>query len=1217
MEENWEKLKKVIKRIAIKNIFIILIIICIVLLLSGFVYFITIDDGTYKEKDWSSVPYGASQYSSGASISGSGTISSSMTAKELWDKMIEEGSRVDLYLNGPEDLLKLMNAELVTQFIDTRPKPDEAINWDTMNDITSKEIQGIIKLKRRDSNGNQYSMIYASPTEFQSYIDEYNNSGSEEAKNNALTHFTLGTTSSGGTSSGSGSTGNGATYYPTLASSNPTELNLTPKNTFSNVRTTVYGAGADENSGYANQTSSGINLVDESGIGRHIVAVHDDYSMANIGDWIYLKSHPELGLFLVADIGDNARRFADPWLDIFDINGNGAASKYGDYNDVVVISKETVEEYMKGSSGSDNGEWCWPTDSTRITSNFGLRNQPKAGATKNHGGIDIGVATGTNVYACDGGTVKEIKTNSTVGKMVVIDHGNGYISKYEHNSEFKVSQGQKVSKGQVIALSGNTGNSTGPHLHFQVELNGQKVNPLDFKYNNGMGNGTSSPSSGVTRDTANESANTNSQYYAVVAIWSNTTDTEVVKNNTTGKVESTDTVKTYNMTTTNINYQDLVSGYTMPFQYLWSMLVITEDKDFVMDLADLVYNSKIDITVHDNLTKTTNVTVDTYTEKKKTNTTAKISINYRDDANQSRKDIQEKNWSDEEYTKYTVTNTHVNETNTLDIAVTEADVWMAKYTTEYTYEVPSSVESTSGGPLENTAEELVDISNEDKYGHAQELMDERKKALNNAKYTINKEKIDNVKTEVYKSNINRNQSISNIVETKKYVASPLKIEEKTDPNSTESNFVTIFLDIDNSKARENILNVTSWLFELLETNKSTENFVDLTKYLLYKATNIDFGFTEFDFNSFYISGFKDINSSLGGIDLLKEYIHYWEHSSPPLTNADGTKYIIEDDGAGHPTVGYGVDIINGGFKQEFIAAGYPITIGGEVDKAFVDALEDREIQECINYIKSMTNGLNLSEYQIYALVSRAYNCGKAGAVATRRGSSNLDFMSSYKAYWKSEDNKFEAKDANADFNHTLYTNYMSEPVTAKGKGYMSGLERRRKSEWILFQTGYMDVLDKWYVERMGGSIIECAKAIHQYMEENGYTYCVYGSNSYEECGKKGKSHGLSRTFEASKSNKNTCCATYVSWVLQEAGYLTESEHNDGADNLTNLLINKGWTVITDINQFQPGDVLTYSSHVEIYAGDGTVYNAGSGNAIRNSSPQSKNISKARALRAPN
>ena len=136
-----------------------------------------------------------------------------------------------------------------------------------------------------------------------------------------------------------------------------------------------------------------------------------------------------------------------------------------------------------------------------------------------------------------------------------------------------------------------------------------------------------------------------------------------------------------------------------------------------------------------------------------------------------------------------------------------------------------------------------------------------------------------------------------------------------------------------------------------------------------------------------------------------------------------------------------------------------------------------------------------------------------------------------------------------------------------------------------------------------------------------YSYCVYGTNGSEECGKataNGSTHGLNRTFEESKTGfHHSCCATYVSWVLQKAGYLNDSEHTDGANSLQNLLTQKGWTRISAESDLQAGDVLCYNNHVEIYAGDNKIYNSGSGNAIRNSSPQNRTRKFSYALRAPN
>jgi len=201
-KEAAKKAGKIILRTVTTLLFPIIVIICIILVLvSAFVYFITIDDGTYKEDDWSNVPYGASAFSNETTISSDGSISTSMTPQELWDKLIENGSSVADYLDSPEELAKLVKAEMITKYPDTRPNPDEDINWDDV--INGDSIQGIIKFKRADTDGNKSTMTYVDPATFQGYIDEYNSTGSEEAKQAALSHFTLRQTAAS-TSSGNG-----------------------------------------------------------------------------------------------------------------------------------------------------------------------------------------------------------------------------------------------------------------------------------------------------------------------------------------------------------------------------------------------------------------------------------------------------------------------------------------------------------------------------------------------------------------------------------------------------------------------------------------------------------------------------------------------------------------------------------------------------------------------------------------------------------------------------------------------------------------------------------------------------------------------------------------------------------------------------------------------------------------------------------------------------
>lgn len=137
-----------------------------------------------------------------------------------------------------------------------------------------------------------------------------------------------------------------------------------------------------------------------------------------------------------------------------------------------------------GQVASDNwvqgtGQLGWPV-SGEITSPYGYRVHPIWGTTIYHSGIDIGVDEGTPVHAADGGVVVWSGWMGGYGYAVVIDHGNGLSTLYGHNSELAVDEGQSVAKGQVISYAGSTGNSTGPHVHFEVRVNGDPVDPMGY-----------------------------------------------------------------------------------------------------------------------------------------------------------------------------------------------------------------------------------------------------------------------------------------------------------------------------------------------------------------------------------------------------------------------------------------------------------------------------------------------------------------------------------------------------------------------------------------------------------------------------------------------------------------------------------------------------------------------------------------------------------------
>lgn len=127
-----------------------------------------------------------------------------------------------------------------------------------------------------------------------------------------------------------------------------------------------------------------------------------------------------------------------------------------------------------------SGTMMWPAVGHGISSPFGYRIHPIYHTQKMHTGVDINVAYGTPVYAADGGTVILSGWNGGYGNCIVINHGNGITTLYGHMSSLVAGVGQSVSKGQVIGYVGSTGASTGPHLHWEVAVNGQRVNPLNY-----------------------------------------------------------------------------------------------------------------------------------------------------------------------------------------------------------------------------------------------------------------------------------------------------------------------------------------------------------------------------------------------------------------------------------------------------------------------------------------------------------------------------------------------------------------------------------------------------------------------------------------------------------------------------------------------------------------------------------------------------------------
>lgn len=179
---------------------------------------------------------------------------------------------------------------------------------------------------------------------------------------------------------------------------------------------------------------------------------------------------------LDAEIGENAKKLAA-------LEAAAEAARKA-AEEAARKQQEKASTYSNSAGASvvsGNGTFTHPCPGySRISSTFGWRKQPLAGASTNHKGVDFAAPTGTPIYAAAGGTVVSSGYSGKAGNRIVINHGNGLQTIYMHCHKLYVKAGTSVSKGQNIAAVGTTGNSTGPHLHFQVMSGGTPVNPMNY-----------------------------------------------------------------------------------------------------------------------------------------------------------------------------------------------------------------------------------------------------------------------------------------------------------------------------------------------------------------------------------------------------------------------------------------------------------------------------------------------------------------------------------------------------------------------------------------------------------------------------------------------------------------------------------------------------------------------------------------------------------------
>ncbi len=156
---------------------------------------------------------------------------------------------------------------------------------------------------------------------------------------------------------------------------------------------------------------------------------------------------------------------------------------------LLTLSKYELEKYGEVESQLanikqrlDHTPSIWPAKGW-LSRGYGMKYDPFTGMKQMHRGLDLANRTGTRIIATADGRVKYVGRNGGMGKTIVIDHGYGFVTRYAHLSDYKVKRGQRVKRGDVIALMGSTGYSTGPHLHYEIIRNGKSLDPRDFILN--------------------------------------------------------------------------------------------------------------------------------------------------------------------------------------------------------------------------------------------------------------------------------------------------------------------------------------------------------------------------------------------------------------------------------------------------------------------------------------------------------------------------------------------------------------------------------------------------------------------------------------------------------------------------------------------------------------------------------------------------------------
>ena len=1162
MKKILKKAGKSIRRLGLPIIALVLIAIIVV---GGLGYEMTRQDGSFVEGDESNVLYEVRKFTQDVTIEKDGTIRTAISAQELWDEMVKNHTRIDEYLDNPQQLLKLMNAEIVTNYPDTRPegeidKPLDKEFWDNLSkNVDSTETQGIIKFKRAREDGTTQTMTYVDSDTFYKWIELYLATGDESARENALTHFTIqeNPTVTNKTDlnyngidvltdiserivaaakvtpwPGPGlcqawvravyrNAGLGDVAYPTAVAAFDANVVSTSMDNIP-IGAAVYGTG----SGAYNAGHVGIYI----GNGMVMDSVNSGIQTSSLEDWVAWQ--------VQAGATHNG---VNGWLgwgwqagQPSKILSEGGSST----DDKSTNSLDSDDSTSGGSQKTDVTEMEQITDNGKITFYNGDGSAMEGGKLNALG------------YELEEGQVAMKDLNKYKNSVIYIQTSDSGEGSYANGKFFYVTDtggGLADNQVDVYANVDQSKLNAAPYGSFgsgaKIYLVEENVSYDDYKSN--YLNKTSEPDegSGLTGQA--------SKYNVVVAKWGERYE-EVVAGGD-GSVDPDPVIPykegqtTYTLTDQKIDYQSMVSGYQMPFDYLWQWIVTGRDKDFGLDIADLIYGSEIEITIHDNVTKVTDVDTYDYTRKTKyhthdivvtgswSDTTTTTDSTGATTSTPSSGSIHEgplDGGEKEDSKHYVIIHTTITTTDTLDVSLTKANVWIVDYTQDFEYQQENNP-TVTGDPaaMEQNREYpgTPDKSdNADPAGLGAAVEQNVR-----AKYSDK----DHVTTSMtcttdYYYGFNGTVTNQNTVETKKYTALPKEIKPKDDPHAEEDNFVTILKERDHHDTLTNVMSAPDWLFDLIEENERTVDMLDLTKYLLYRASGVDYGVTDFDFSIFDPANFMTVGGAYGSS---------------------------------------GIGGIQGQIYDFFLGKGIP----PEGVAAIMGNIEGES-----SFNTAASNGTHFGLFQ--------WGGGRFDSLksyASSQGKDWTDLNCQLEYAWQELNGAYSnVKDVLMNTTQESQIEYATWYFGRYFEVFFTGDSFEATKSYT--QKRYEYAL-KWYKEwqenhtAAGGDFLAVAKQCHDYLRTNNFVYHQGNNIPLNQNG-----------------NNYVDCSSYVTWVLYEYGYKDLAGHQQSTRTLLGLAQRKGWTIKSGSEAVAGDIVLIPSYHTAIYAGNGQFYDCGSTNLIR-------------------